>query len=1104
MTKELSKSVIASMLMFFLLSTMGSQAIINVHSKNGDSESSVLRGGSFGGPASIQAALGWNTFLGGLDNDYGNDVAVDGSGNVYVTGQSTPTWGSPIASYGGACVVKLDPNGNLIWNTFLGGIGEGIAVDGNGYVYVTGYSSRSWGSPKRAYGGACVAKLDNNGNLVWNTFLGGSAQDFGFDIALDGGGNVYVAGNSSGPWGAPIRPYTPGANDAFAAKLDTNGNFIWNTFLGSSIDDYGWGIAADRSGNAYVTGYSYATWGLPKRAFTAWTINAFAAKIDTNGSLTWNTFLGGGDELGEGIAVDGSGNVFVTGYSRGRWGSPIRAHGLDVDMFVAKIDSNGTLVWNTFSGGSGEDSGKAIAVDGGGNVYVTGHSYAPWGPQIGDFVGGPEAFASKLDTNGNFSWSMFLGGGSDYGLGIAVDGAGNVLLAGKSPGTWGSPIRAHTWDWDAFVAKIASDSTIAVTSPNGGESWAAGSVHNLIWKSTGTVANVKIEFTTNGGASWTTIVASAPNTGSHIWTVPNAPSVNCLVRISDAATASIFDVSNATFSIVAATLPIISLSRSQLFFGANTANLKTSAQSFLISNAGGGTLDWAVADDAAWLSCTPTSGTGNAQITVSVDATGLAVGTYTASITVSSTAATNSPQTVSVYPTVMAPGTSSAPFGYFDTPTEGAAVFGSVPVTGWALDDIEVVRVEVKRSPHPLDNPIVIGPDGLVFIGNAVFVEGARPDVANLYPTYPLNSRAGWGYMLLTNMLPNYGNGPYTLHAIAYDKEGNSVTLGSKSISCNNADSKLPFGAIDTPAPGGTASGAAYVNFGWALTPQPNFIPMDGSTINVWVDGVAIGRPVYNNYRSDIATKFPGYANSEGAVGYYYLDTTAYANAVHTNAWSVVDSGGNVTGIGSRFFTIFNSGTAMAGVQGESLGTEFAGVQGEEGNRYRVPVFQHTPPSWAHVSSLPVSFEPVVVRKGYAVEAEPEIVHPDPYGVVTVEIPEVERVEIHLGWDGSEDSAYRFQVPTGREEVKRRERLAARQDGNRTGKSGGVIYSGYLVAGDELKPLPIGSTLDTERGVFCWQPGPGFLGEYDYIFVREERSGISKRLGIKIKIIPKF
>jgi hypothetical protein len=227
----------------------------------------------------------------------------------------------------------------------------------------------------------------------------------------------------------------------------------------------------------------------------------------------------------------------------------------------------------------------------------------------------------------------------------------------------------------------------------------------------------------------------------------------------------------------------------------------------------------------------------------------------------------------------------------------------SIPVTGWALDDIGVESVKIYRS----DN------GSLAYIGDAVFVEGARPDVEASYPGYPNNSRAGWGYMMLTNFLPNGGNGTYTLHAIATDIEGNEVTLGTKTITGDNANAVKPFGAIDTPIQGGEASGTGYINWGWALTPQPNTIPTDGSTIHVYVDGINLGNPVYNNYRADIATLFPGYNNSNGAAGYFYLDTTAYTNGLHTIQWAATDDAGNTDGIGSRYFTIYNAGSRSAG-----------------------------------------------------------------------------------------------------------------------------------------------------------------------------------------------
>jgi hypothetical protein len=165
--------------------------------------------------------------------------------------------------------------------------------------------------------------------------------------------------------------------------------------------------------------------------------------------------------------------------------------------------------------------------------------------------------------------------------------------------------------------------------------------------------------------------------------------------------------------------------------------------------------------------------------------------------------------------------------------------------------------------------------------------------------------------MLLTNFLPNGGNGTFTLTAVAEDGVGNEVILGTKTIICDNANAVKPFGAIDTPTQGGTASGSSFINWGWVLTPQPNSIPIDGSTINVYVDGVNLGHPVYNIYRQDIATLFPGYANSNGAVGYFYLDTTSYENGVHTIQWTATDNDGNTDGIGSRYFTIQNTGTDL-------------------------------------------------------------------------------------------------------------------------------------------------------------------------------------------------
>jgi hypothetical protein len=221
--------------------------------------------------------------------------------------------------------------------------------------------------------------------------------------------------------------------------------------------------------------------------------------------------------------------------------------------------------------------------------------------------------------------------------------------------------------------------------------------------------------------------------------------------------------------------------------------------------------------------------------------------------------------------------------------------------------------VEILR-----DNVIGETP-GQWYIGEAFFVAGARPDIETSFPEYPLNYKAGWGYMLLTNMLPGQGNGTYKLYAYATDKEGNRVLLGTKTITCSNATAVKPFGAIDSPAQGGDASGNSYWNFGWVLTPLTKTVPKNGSTILVYVDGAYAGNlgtapNVYNQYRADVSTAFPGLNNTGapgagGPVGAYLLDTTKYANGVHTIQWVATDDAGAADGIGSRYFKVVNTGS---------------------------------------------------------------------------------------------------------------------------------------------------------------------------------------------------
>ncbi len=424
-------------------------------------------------PLYIDPTVTWNTFLGGGEFDGGEGIAVDASGNVYVTGVSSATWGTPLRAYtagSDAFVAKLNSSGGLTWHTFLGGSGSdrglGIAVDGSGNIYVAGESDATWGTspaPIRAYTASddgWVAKLNSSGARQWHTFLGGSSFDSSYSVAVDVSGNVLAGGDSRVTWGSPLRAHDPGDNDdAFVAKLNSNGGLIWHTFLGGNADDYASNLAVDGNEVVYLSGYSDATWGSPVRAIGA-NGDGFAVKLGSDGSIAWNTFLGGdGYDYGQGIGWDFFGNVYISGQSEATWGTPINPHdpGNNQDAFVAKMDINGNLTWNTFLGGSSKESIREIAVEGFGTVYVAGESTGTWGNPVRPYSSDDDGFVAKVAPDGALKWHTFLGGAEDDEVtSVAINGA-DVYVAGRSRASWGSPVRAHDAadNDDAFAAKLS-------------------------------------------------------------------------------------------------------------------------------------------------------------------------------------------------------------------------------------------------------------------------------------------------------------------------------------------------------------------------------------------------------------------------------------------------------------------------------------------------------------------------------------------------------------------------------------------------------------------------------------------------------------------------
>ena len=481
------------------------------------------------------------------------------------------------------------------------------------------------------------------------------------------------------------------------------------------------------------------------------------------------------------------------------------------------------------------------------------------------------------------------------------------------------------------------------------------------------------------------------------------------------------------------------IGRKALYFGSGNQGT-TSAQAVPIYNMGSSIMDWNARTDSSWITVSPSKGTGSSTILVEIDPAGLKEGMYKGTIQVRDSNNINSNQTISVTLNNYKNGITVAPEGAFFTPGEGTTgVTGDIPLSGWALDDIEVDKVEIHYEKE----------GKMEYIGDAWFVDDVRPDIELSHPSHPLNYRSGWGYVLMTRLLPSQGTGTYRIQAIAVDKEGNHTPLGTRTISCDNSHAVKPFGSIETPAPGETSSNQNYVNWGWALTPSPSKIPVDGSTIRVVVDGIQMGTPVYNIKREDISHIFPGLKNSDGAIGYYKLDTTVFKDGFHSIQWIVSDDSGNTDGVGCRFFRVKNKSRLFR------VSTN------------RLSPLPHSPILDSEIKKATRDISSLSITSGSIDKSNRMTISPDSKGTFHIKSVELGNIEIKL----SDDS---------------------------------IDMKGFMEVGTEWKPLPPGSNLGLKKGSFTWQPGPGVSGKYSLVLFVKEKNNTVKRRDISIEIKEKF
>jgi hypothetical protein len=421
-------------------------------------------------------------------------VRTEIAGRYVITGKHQV--GFEVAGYDASKPLVIDPV--LTYSTYLGGSGgedgRDIAVDGAGNAYVTGLT-RSINFPttpgafQPAWGGdddAFVTKLNASGSaLIYSTYLGGSNADEGFGITVDNAGDAFITGiteslNFPVTPGA-FQPANRGSRDAFVTKLNPTGTtLVYSTYLGGTVRDDGQHIVVDGAGNAYVAGFTGSlNFPVTPGAFqpaNGGGRDAFVAKLNSAGSaLVYATYLGGVfTEESHGIAIDNGGDAYVTGLTNSfnfptTPGAFQTAYGGSDDAFVTKLNSTGSaLVYSTYLGGSFDESGLGIVLDGAGNAYTTGRTdslnfpVTPGAYQPAN-AGSADAFVTTLSSTGSaLVYSTYLGGSSfDAGADIGLDNTGSAHVTGVTgslnfPATPDAFQPANAGLQDAFVTKLNS------------------------------------------------------------------------------------------------------------------------------------------------------------------------------------------------------------------------------------------------------------------------------------------------------------------------------------------------------------------------------------------------------------------------------------------------------------------------------------------------------------------------------------------------------------------------------------------------------------------------------------------------------------------------
>lgn len=419
----------------------------------------------------------WGASFGDGLNDLGRAVAVDASGNVFMTGafEDTVNFGGGKKISAGSqdiFVAKFGQSGKHMWSRRYGDAsfqqGAGLAVDPSGSVFVTGAFEGAvdfGGGPLvTANRDLFLVKIGADGAHQWSTSFGGANFEREGGIAADASGNVVVTGSFPGTINFGGGPLTSQGNyDVFVAKFAASGAHQWSKRFGGTDSDAGTSVAFDGAGNVFVTGNFRLTTDFGGTSFTsAGESDIFVAKYDAAGNHLWSKAFGNPDlDEAMGISVDGADSVAVTG-SFGSTidfgGGPLTSLG-STDIFAVKLDENGNHVWSARFGDTDLDNGVGVVANRLGEFVLTGsfRGSVDFGGGALMSAGSGDVFVAKYDAAGNHLWSMRFGDVSgDSGQGLSLNSTGNVFVTGSFVGTVdfdGTPLTG-AGGTDIFLFKL--------------------------------------------------------------------------------------------------------------------------------------------------------------------------------------------------------------------------------------------------------------------------------------------------------------------------------------------------------------------------------------------------------------------------------------------------------------------------------------------------------------------------------------------------------------------------------------------------------------------------------------------------------------------------